>query len=133
MLASSGEDGAICIWNVRNADNKAKYSMTMADQIASIAMTPDGTHIAGATADRVLVWKLDDPTVPYASWNKESHPGWRSPKTGAEADEILAPCLGWDAEGGKLVYGLNSRVRTIFIRACGFVLTVSQLAVINFR
>ncbi|EGO56744.1 hypothetical protein NEUTE1DRAFT_123216 [Neurospora tetrasperma FGSC 2508] len=116
LLASSGEDGAICIWNVRNADNKAKYSMTMADQIASIAMTPDGTYIAGATADRVLVWKLDDPTVPYASWNKESHPGWRSPKTGAEADEILAPCLGWDAEGGKLVYGLNSRLAVINFR-----------------
>ena len=107
--------------------------MTMADQVANIAMTPDGTHIAGATADRVLVWKLDDPTVPYASWNKESHPGWRSPKTGAEVEEILAPCLGWDAEGGKLVYGLNSRVRTNFIQARGLVLTVLQLAVINFR
>lgn len=95
--------------------------MTMADQIANIAMTPDGTHIAGATADKVLVWKLEDPTVPYASWNKESHPGWRSPKTGAEVEEILAPCLGWDAEGGKLVYGLNSRVRTIFIWVCGLV------------
>ncbi|CCC10972.1 unnamed protein product [Sordaria macrospora k-hell] len=116
LLASSGEDGAICIWNVRNAENKAKYSMTMADQIANIAMTPDGTHIAGATADKVLVWKLDDPTVPYASWNKESHPGWRSPKTGAEAEEILAPCLGWDAEGGKLVYGLNSRLAVINFR-----------------
>ncbi|KAK5660988.1 hypothetical protein OQA88_12365 [Cercophora sp. LCS_1] len=109
LLASSGDDGAICIWNVRSLDTKQpKHSMTMSSAVLNLSMTPDGAFIAGATNDRIMIWKVGDSAFPRASWNKTPHPGWLSPKDKEEDDQ---PCLGWDSEGQKLVYGANSRCR----------------------
>jgi WD40 repeat protein len=112
LLASAGDDGAICIWNVQNLDNEpnntAKYTMTMEDPVLSLSISPDGAFVAGATAEKILVWKVGDTAWPRATWNRTPHRGWQSPKHDAEED--IEPCLGWDAEGQRLVYGLNSRV-----------------------
>jgi transducin (beta)-like 1 len=104
LLASGGEDGAICIWNVRNSDNKPKYSMTMEDPILALSMTPDGAFIAGATSNRVLIWKPGD-IFPRASWTRPN-----STEYMVENEEEDQTCLSWDADGHRLVYGANSRV-----------------------
>ncbi|KAK0706529.1 WD40-repeat-containing domain protein [Lasiosphaeria miniovina] len=116
LLASGGEDGAICIWNVHSSDNRPKYSMTMTHSVLALSMTPDGAFIAGATSDRVLIWKVGDHAMPRASWTRVPHPGWQSPKVPPESDEEFTPCLGWDSEGKKLVYGANSRLAVINFR-----------------
>lgn len=76
--------------------------------IVALAFTPDGAFIAGATTDRILIWKVGEHAVPRASWSRTPHPGWLSPKMGSDEEETH--CLCWDATGHKLAYGANSRV-----------------------
>jgi WD40 repeat protein len=110
LLASGGEDGAIFLWNVRSPDNRPKYSMTMENPVVALAFTPDGAFIAGATSDRVLIWKVGDHQIPRASWSRAPHPGWLSPRLTSDQEEEDTHCLCWDSTGQKLAYGANSRV-----------------------
>ena len=91
-------------------ENKAKCTMTMGDPVVALAFTPDGAFIAGATVDRILIWKVGDHAVPRATWSRTPHPGWLSPRMNSEPDEEDTHCLCWDASGHKLAYGANSRV-----------------------
>ncbi|KAK3946349.1 lish protein [Diplogelasinospora grovesii] len=116
LLASGGEDGVISVWNVRNPDNKPKYSMTMTGPVMGVSMTPDGAFIAGATSDKIWIWKLGEHTTPRATWTRVAHDGWLSPKNNGESDEEFTPCMGWDAEGQKLAYGANNRLAVINFR-----------------
>lgn len=107
----------------------------MESPIVSIAFTPDGAFIAGATAGRILIWKVGEQhTMPRASWSRSPHPGWLSPKASSEPEDEDEHCLCWDADGQRLAYGANSRVsRTFETLWRGLILTIAQLAVINFR
>ncbi|KAI1388913.1 WD40 repeat-like protein [Hypoxylon trugodes] len=116
LLASGGEDGAIFVWNALAPDSKAKCSMTMGPAIVALAFTPDGAFIAGATNERILIWKVGDCSIPRASWSRGPHPGWLSPRANAESDEEDEHCLGWDATGHKLAYGVNNRLAIINFR-----------------
>lgn len=112
LIATGSEDAAICIWNARQPEAKSRCFLTMEMPIVRLAFTPDGAFIAGATPDSVLIWKVNNPHLPRASWRRSSHPGWQSPKAGSESDEdtYAEHCLCWDADGQKLAYGSNSRV-----------------------
>ncbi|KAI1344036.1 WD40-repeat-containing domain protein [Xylariaceae sp. FL0016] len=116
LLASGGEDGAIFIWNALASEGKAKCSMTMGPPIVALAFTPDGAFIAGATSERILIWKVGDHSIPRASWSRLPHPGWLSPRMNPESDEEDEHCLGWDPTGHKLAYGVNSRLAIINFR-----------------
>jgi WD40 repeat protein len=109
LLVSGGEDGAILVWNVRSTENKPKYPIPMPPSLAvnNLSMTPDGSHVAVATQDRILVWKVGEQTMPEASWALQ--PGWQSPNPGTDTEDAV-PCLGWDADGRRLVYGLENKV-----------------------
>ncbi|KAI0407891.1 WD40-repeat-containing domain protein [Xylaria palmicola] len=116
LLASGGEDGAIFIWNALASDGVPKCSMTMGPAIVALAFTPDGAFIAGATSERILIWKVGDHGIPRASWCRLPHPGWLSPRMNPESDEEDEHCLGWDSTGHKLAYGVNSRLAIISFR-----------------
>ncbi|CAJ2511640.1 Uu.00g072650.m01.CDS01 [Anthostomella pinea] len=116
LLASGGEDGAICIWNALVFEGKAKCSMTMGAPIVALAFTPDGAFIAGATSEGILIWKVGDHSIPRASWSRLPHPGWLSPRMNPESDLEDEHCLGWDSTGHKLAYGVNSRLAVINFR-----------------
>ncbi|CAK7271122.1 hypothetical protein SEPCBS57363_004456 [Sporothrix epigloea] len=116
LLASGGEDGAISIWNARIPDSKPKCSMTMDLPVTTLAFTPDGAFIAGATPERILIWKVSDHAIPRASWRRTPHPGWLSPKLNNESDDEDTHCLCWDATGQKLAYGVNNRLAVINFR-----------------
>ncbi|KAI3338415.1 WD40-repeat-containing domain protein [Ustulina deusta] len=116
LLASGGEDGAIFIWNALAPEGPAKCSMTMGPAIVALAFTPDGAFIAGASSERILIWKVDDHSIPRASWSRLPHPGWLSPRMNPESDEEDEHCLGWDSTGHKLAYGVNSRLAVINFR-----------------
>ncbi|KAK4101042.1 WD40 repeat-like protein [Parathielavia hyrcaniae] len=115
LLVSGGEDGAIFVWNVRSAENKPKYSITMPPPLAvnNLSISPDGASIAVATHDRILVWKMGDHAMPMASWVPQ--PGWQSPGSGTDGEDAI-PCLGWDSKGQRLVYGLENRLAVISLR-----------------
>ncbi|KAI0479192.1 WD40 repeat-like protein [Xylariaceae sp. FL0804] len=116
LLASGGDDGAIFIWNVLASEGKAKCSMTMGPPIVALAFTPDGAFLAGATSERILIWKVGDHGIPRASWSRLPHPGWLSPRMNPEPDEEDEHCLAWDSTGHKLAYGVNSRLAIINFR-----------------
>ncbi|KAI0124480.1 WD40 repeat-like protein [Hypoxylon sp. NC0597] len=116
LLASGGDDGVIFIWNALATDGKAKYSMTMGPPIVALAFTPDGAFLAGATSERILIWKVGDFNIPRASWSRAPHPGWLSPRMNPDSEEEDEHCLGWDATGHKLAYGVNSRLAIINFR-----------------
>ena len=113
LIASGGEDGALCIWNARDSLGQQKYCMTMKDPVVALAFTPDGAFIAGATAHQILTWKVGEPQIPRASWSRTPHPGWLSPRVNGEPEEEDQHCLGWDVTGQRLAYATNSRVSIV--------------------
>lgn len=116
LLASAGEDGAISIWNARSSETKPRCSMTMGLGVVALAFTPDGAFIAGATTQRILIWKVDDANIPRAIWWRGSEPGWQTPQSRDSTPEDDQHCLGWDANGHRLAYGVNSMVSAKFLR-----------------
>ncbi len=114
LLISSGEDGAISIWNARSLVTKPKCSMTMNSGVVAMAFTPDGAFLAGATNQNVFIWRTSDVNNPVATWTRGDDAGWRTPQsTDSSADEDqFSMC--WDAHGQKLAYGVNSRVSRPF-------------------
>ncbi|KAH6621165.1 WD40-repeat-containing domain protein [Chaetomium sp. MPI-SDFR-AT-0129] len=116
LLVSGGEDGAVLVWNVRSPENKPKYSITMPPPLAvhNLSMSPDGALIAVATHDRVLIWKIGDHATPMASWVPQS--GWQSPSSSSTDNDEAIPCLGWDSEGQRLVYGLENKLAVISLQ-----------------
>lgn len=88
--------------------------MTMGSGVAALAFTPDGAFIAGATAERILIWKVGDVHVPRASWARGSQSGWQTPQSHDSAPEEDQHSLCWDANGQKLAYGVNGLVRGMF-------------------
>ncbi|KAI5863497.1 WD40 repeat-like protein [Durotheca rogersii] len=117
LLASGGDDGAVFIWDALAPDGKAKWSITMGPPIVALAFTPDGAFLATATSAKILIWKVGDHTIPRAAWCRAPHPGWHSPRINPEADEEDEHCLGWDATGHRLAYGVNSRLPRPFLHA----------------
>ncbi|KAI5462291.1 WD40-repeat-containing domain protein [Mariannaea sp. PMI_226] len=110
LIATGGDDCAILIWNARKPESKPKCFLTMDSPIVRLAFTPDGAFIAGATSNQVLIWKVENHTIPRASWSRPAHLGWQTPKSNMDSEEEDEHCLCWDADGRKLVYGTNSRV-----------------------
>lgn len=114
LLASAGEDGAISLWNARSPDTKSRCSMTMSSAVVSLAFTPDGVFIAGGTTDRILIWKVDEPSLPRASWIRSDQAGWRTPMSQDSNTDENSYSLSWDANGQKLAYGVNTSVGLIY-------------------
>lgn len=113
LLASAGEDGAISLWNARSADSKPKYAMTMQSAILSMAFTPDGAYLAGATNLQILIWKTDDVNLPRCSWLRNDDAGWRTPQTQDSTNDEDQFSLSWDAKGQQLAYAVNSKLAVI--------------------
>lgn len=112
FLATAGDDGAISLWNVYSSDENSLSSVTMGSAVVALSFTPDGAFIAGATNERILIWKTDDLSVPRAVWIRGDDKGWRTPQSQDsvldDSEDQFSMC--WDANGQKLAYGVNSRV-----------------------
>ncbi|KAK3986222.1 WD40-repeat-containing domain protein [Cladorrhinum sp. PSN332] len=118
LLISCGHDGTILVWDVSNPENKPKHSIQLDAPLyvanAALSITPDGSHIAAATLDRVLVWKLGEHAVPKGIWLPLD--GWQTPRTDVSSDDANPPTLEWDSEGKQLVYGFENRLAVINVR-----------------
>lgn len=108
-MISAGVDGVICIWSTRRETRKRRT--TMPSTVVALACTSDGVFIAGATNQKILIWRFEDLNVPRAHWERASETEWRKPKTDAAIEEEEdTHCLAWDAHGQKLAYGVQNQV-----------------------
>lgn len=110
LVVSSGEDGAISIWDTRSTATKPKCSMTMNSGVVAMAFTFDGVYLAGATNQNVFIWKVSDVNNPVATWTRGDNAGWRTPQSSDSSVDEDQFSMCWDALGQKLAYGVNSRV-----------------------
>ncbi|CAG8975753.1 hypothetical protein HYALB_00009271 [Hymenoscyphus albidus] len=113
LLASAGEDCAISIWNGRSSETKPRFSMTMHSGVTSLAFTPCGIFIAGATTDQIFIWKVDDPILPRAAWNRSDQSGWSTPMSQDSNSDENNYSLSWDSTGRKLAYGFSTSLAII--------------------
>lgn len=91
-----------------------------ANPVLALSFTPDGAFIAGATRDKILIWKVGEYTLPRAQWSRTSQPGSRlSPKVNGTADIEDQHCLCWDASGQRLAFGVNDLVCLVFCLTYG--------------
>ncbi len=118
LLATSSLDGNIRIWDA-NQPFTTVHILSLGRNTPPMAMsfTPDGYLVAAASWNRVLIWNADVGGVPKAGWKGE--PGnWQSLTVNGidqdsgigEEEEGPTHSLSWDADGGKLAYGLGSQV-----------------------
>jgi transducin (beta)-like 1 len=85
--------------------------MTVDGAVVALAFTPDGAFLASATSQQILIWRLEDVSVPRARWalGAGSNSNW--------ATEEGHHSLSWDANGQKLAYGFDNNVSPWFIPA----------------
>lgn len=118
LLATSSLDGNVRIWDANQPFTTVHVlSLGHSTPPMAISFTPDGYLVAAASWNRVLIWNAEIGGMPKASWKGE--PGkWQSLGVNGvdqdsgigEEDEGPTHSLSWDADGGKLAYGLGSQV-----------------------
>lgn len=118
LLATSSLDGNIRIWDANQPFTTVHVlSLGRNTPPMAISFTPDGYLVAAASWNRVLIWNADIGGMPKAGWKGE--PGkWQSLAVNGmdqdsgigEEEEGPTHSLSWDADGGKLAYGLGSQV-----------------------
>ena len=83
----------------------------------AIEFTADGSFLAAASWNRVMIWDPTKGGLPTAIWRGEmGH--WQGHATNGvdqdsgigEEEDIPAHSLSWDAQGGRLAYGLRNQV-----------------------
>jgi transducin (beta)-like 1 len=109
LLATSSIDGTVQLWDVMNPFICVnKFSMPSAAVAMKISFSPDGSLLAAAGYDTVVVWRADRGGQPMAVWNCTDESAWRS-KPGDDRVEWLHG-LGWNLNGTKLVFTLADQV-----------------------
>lgn len=120
LLASGGEDGTIAIWDARSPDSRPKLQRTIDDNpVVGLSFTPDGAFFAGATRDRILIFKVGEYAFPRAAWKRSLPPGGLSPKINGlngEPETEDQHCLSWDANGQRLAFGVNGLLAVVNFR-----------------
>ena len=146
LLATSSMDGTIKIWDVRRPFTII-HTLSLGHATPPLAMsfTPDGYLIAAASWNKIVIWNAELGGMPRASWKGKDGQWQVQPPHQTNGDTVhegqdypSARSLGWDADGGKLAYGLQNEVSLWWGSIYSELGTsdahaVSQVAIINFR
>ena len=145
LLATSSVDGTIKVWDARRPFTII-HTLDLDHTTPPLAMsfTPDGYLIAAASSNKVVIWSAEHGGTPKASWKGKDGQWQAQPPHQASRDTIVegedyppTHSLSWDADGGKLAYGLKDQVGLYFSET-KFMYTKDahiflQIAIINFR
>lgn len=120
LLATSALDGKIKLWDAQKPFNIiTTLELGKETPPMAISFTPDGYLVAAASSNKVLIWNPEYSNTPKASWKGDlgqSHSlamnGLvdQDSGIGEEDEQIPQHSLSWDADGGKLAYGLRNQV-----------------------
>jgi transducin (beta)-like 1 len=92
--------------------------MTLESAVVALAFTPDGAFLASATTSQILIWKLEDVSVPRARWVFGPERNCGDGSNGMWPNEEGDHTLSWDANGQKLAYGFNNNVSSWCMLSC---------------
>lgn len=118
LLVTSALDCSIKLWDAQRPFNLVTaLSLGLSNPPMAISFTADGYLVAAANWNRVMIWNPEKGSVPMASWKGEIGQ-WQGSAMNAldqdsgigEEEEIPPHSLSWDANGGKLAYGLRNQV-----------------------
>ncbi len=118
LLATSSIDGSVRIWDAKKPITFI-HRLDLGISIPAMAMTftPDGYLVTAASSNKVLIWNAEEGGTPKAVWRGEPstwHPlANRTEHNGMQDEDEyagLTHSLSWDADGGKLAYGLGHQV-----------------------
>lgn len=119
LLATSSLDGSVRIWDAKGPIT-LMHHLDLGISIPAMAMsfTPDGYLVTAANWNKVLIWNAEEGGAPKAVWRGEPST-WQPFANRSEQNGIqdgyeyagLTHSLSWDADGGKLAYGLGHQVR----------------------
>ncbi|KAI4126674.1 MAG: hypothetical protein LQ347_004871 [Umbilicaria vellea] len=124
LLATSSTDGSVRIWDAKKPITLI-HRLDLGISIPAMAMsfTPDGYLVTAANWNKVLIWNADEGGTPKAVWRGDPNT-WqpfdnRPERNGIQDEEEyggLNHSLSWDADGGKLAYGLGHQIAIINFR-----------------
>lgn len=95
----------------------------------ALSFTPDGYLVAAASYNKILIWRAEEGGLPKACWigekgrwmggsggavtrvEKKEEDGGDERSEEEEEERVQDHSLSWDADGGKLAFGLGSQVR----------------------
>ena len=133
LFATGGEDGSIKLWDAKKPIELVhELELGKESQTLALSFTPDGYLIAAASWGTILFWNAEAGGAPRAAWDG-SKVGWqlhgaginghRDAETGDVAmtdddDAAALPSLSWDADGGKIAFGIKEQVRRDY--GCAF-------------
>lgn len=141
LLATSALDCSIKLWDAQRPFKLVtSLSLGSTQPPMAISFTADGYLVAAANWNRVMIWNPEKGGVPMATWKGESGE-WQSSSSNimdqdsgiGEEEEIPPHSLSWDANGGKLAYGLRNQVCCSLFLHQNCSLTIFQVAILNFR
>ena len=125
LLATSSTDGSIKVFDARRPFTLIRtLSLGDAAQAMAMSFTPDGYLVAAASWNKVLIWNAEVGSRPRASWMGKDE-SWQIDASATrtftngdgvhvedQSEDVEPPThsLSWDADGGKLAYGLRNQV-----------------------
>lgn len=132
LLATSSTDGSVKIWDAtRPFALIHRFSLGRGSPALAVSFTPDGYLVAAASWNKVLFWHAEGGGMPRATWRGREGEwgtrgagvegeGWKGMNGDGmrdeegegegEAEGEPVGSLSWDADGGKVAYGLGDQV-----------------------
>lgn len=127
IFASFSQGGKAKVWQVDLDDRKYEciHQFSLGSSPSNNALTgcfsPDGYALAAASKDRLCVWNVERGGDPMSTWTapksevKKEDPD--RPTNGHNGFTHPDPSchwpLAWDADGKRLAYGINKKVRSL--------------------
>ena len=114
ILATAYDNGTIQLWDAKRPFESIRR-LNMDVPVMAMAFSPDGSLLAGAGDDTVMLWNAEVGGLPKAIWRGAegqwpSHIEEAEEEEAGEGDHILA----WDFEGKKLAFMFANHVNSIF-------------------
>ena len=127
-FATSSVDGMIKVWKYESPSNSlsciSKLTLGSMQLLKTLAFSPDGFCLAGASYSNVRIWNAEHAYNQMASW-QGSEDEWKgsnikdedlvsdgamSSVTGDAASMVSENSLGWDTDSKQLAFALGSQV-----------------------